>query len=127
MWPIAEHALDRWALVRDLPVGIQHGDQVAGMRHKRTESGLALASVEILSERRSFEGERHLAAQGLERVDELARDRGPGREEENTAHLFAHRERQEQGDCAPGRPQTIENLGGNARAPALRGRRDRLE
>ncbi len=54
---ISEQAFDRRALVRDEAVGVQHRDEVAGVRNERAEPGLALASMEILRERRSFHGE----------------------------------------------------------------------
>ena len=38
---VAEHALDRRALVDDGAVGVEHGDQVAGVLHERAEAGLA--------------------------------------------------------------------------------------
>ncbi len=45
---VTQQTLDRRALVRDQAVGIQHRDEVAGVRNERAETGLALASMEIL-------------------------------------------------------------------------------
>ena len=41
---VAEHALDRRALVGDDSVGVENGDQVAGVRDERAETGLALSA-----------------------------------------------------------------------------------
>ena len=73
--PVAEHALDRGTLVGDRPVGVEHGDEVARMRHERAEPRLALAAVQILGERGSLERQRDLRRERLERVHELARKR----------------------------------------------------
>ena len=54
---VSEQTLDRRALVRDEAVGVQHRDEVAGVRNERAEPGLALASMEILCERRPFHRE----------------------------------------------------------------------
>ena len=55
--PVSEQALDRRALVGDEAVGVQHGDEVAGVRNERAEPRLTLASMEILGERRPFHRE----------------------------------------------------------------------
>ena len=72
---VAEHALDRRALVGDDAVGVEDGDEVARVGDERAEPRLALATVEVLRQRGALDGERDLRGERLERVDELARDR----------------------------------------------------
>ena len=60
---VAEDALDRRALVDDGGVGVEHGDEVAGVLHERAEARLALAAVDLLGQRRALERERDLRGQ----------------------------------------------------------------
>ena len=66
---VAEHALDRGALVGDAPVRVEHGDQVARMGDERAEARLALPAVEVLRERCAFDRQRDLGRECPERVD----------------------------------------------------------
>ena len=54
---IAEHALDRGALIRDDAVHVEDGDEVARMGDEGAESCLALSSMQIGRERRPLDGE----------------------------------------------------------------------
>ena len=83
--PVAEHALDRRALVGHRPVRVEHGDQVARMRDERAEARLALPPVQVLGERalprprarperRAPRASRRArAGAGVERAEERAR------------------------------------------------------
>ena len=89
---VAEHALDRRALVRHGAVRVEHGDQVARVRDERAEARLAPPAVEVLGQRRSLDGERDLGGERLERVDLLARESAIGRaEDEQAARLVTDR------------------------------------
>src|SRR5207244_6310880 len=62
---VAEHALDRRALVGHDAVGVEDGDQVTRMGDERAEPSLALATVQIRRERGAVEGQRDLCAERL--------------------------------------------------------------
>src|ERR671924_190744 len=86
---VAEHALDRRALVGHDAVGVEDGDQVARVRDERTEARLALPAVEILGEHRALDAPRHLRRKRLQRVD-LPSAGGLGRaQREHAAQLVA--------------------------------------
>ena len=57
---VAEQPLDRRALVADLAVGTDDGDQVARMADQRAEARLTAAPVDLLGELGALEGECHL-------------------------------------------------------------------
>ena len=52
---VAEHALDRRALVEHGRVGVEHRDQVARVLHERAEARLAGAAVDLLAQRGAVE------------------------------------------------------------------------
>ena len=54
---VAEHALDRRALVDDRGVRVEHGDEVAGVLDERAEARLALAPVDLLGQRGALQRE----------------------------------------------------------------------
>ena len=107
--PIAEHPLDRRALVRDGAVGVEHGDEVARVGHQRPEARLALATVQVLREQRSLDGERHLRGERLERVDELGGDGDRRAQNEKAACLVANREREESSTAWPSEAKLAPN------------------
>ena len=64
---VAEHALDRRALVGDLAAGAEHRDEVARVLDERAEARLAAPPVHLLGERDAVERERHLRGQRPQR------------------------------------------------------------
>jgi hypothetical protein len=87
---VAEHPLDRGALVRDHPVRVENRDEVARVRDERPEARLALAAMKIFREGRAFDGEGDLRGERLERVDELARDGLFSRQNEEPSWFVPH-------------------------------------
>ena len=100
---VAEHALDRWALVADLPAGTEHGDEIARVLHERAEAGFAAPPVHLLGERDAVEGERHLRGQRSERS--LDRRSGPprSRDDEPLGRATARRDLDDRGRVGAGR------------------------
>ena len=76
---VAEDALDRRALVDDGGVGVEHGDEVAGVLDERAEARLALAAVDLLGQRRALERKRDLRGQRAQRALQRAAQRTRGR------------------------------------------------
>ena len=76
---VAEHALDRRALVGDLPAGTEHGDEVARVLDERAEARLAAPPVDLLGERDAVERERDLRGERPQRgLDRRGGPPGPG-------------------------------------------------
>ena len=120
---IPEDALDGRALVRDDAVGVEHRDEVARVGHERPEPSFALAPVEVLGERCSFHGQRDLGSERLERIDELARGRGRGADDEQSARLVANRQGKEQHRHGVGQAELVLHDLGQRRARNLLARR----
>ena len=112
---VAEHALDRRALVRDDAVCVEHGDQVARMCDERAEARLALLPVEVFGERRGLERERHL--RGEIPSESTMSDGTSSRrlDEERALVLVAHREPHD---------ERVERFAEAERGERLLGRRD---
>src|SRR5207245_6244516 len=64
--PVAEHALDRRALVRDGALGVEDRDQIARVRDQGAEARLVPAPVQVLGERRALGCERYLRRERLQ-------------------------------------------------------------
>ena len=94
---VAEHALDRRALVDDDGVGVEHRDQVARVLHQRREARLALAAVHLLREPRALQGQRDLRRQAGQRRAHVLRGLALAGHHDQAAHLAAQRERQHEG------------------------------
>ena len=60
---VAEHALDRWALVQDRVVRVEHRDQIARVLDERREPRLAGAPVNLGRQLGAAQGERDLMRQ----------------------------------------------------------------
>ena len=60
---VTEDAFDRRALIGDRGVGLQHGDEVAGVADERRESRLAPAAVHLRAEHLAVERECDLAGE----------------------------------------------------------------
>ena len=90
---VAEDALDRGALVDDRGVGVEHGDEVAGVLDERAEARLALAAVDLLGQRGALERERDLRGQrpqrALLRAAQRARGRRRAADDEQPARVAA--------------------------------------
>ena len=93
---VAEHSLDRGALIGDDAVGVEDRDQVARVRDERAEASLALLPVEILDERRGLERERDLRRERVERASISLRKGDVRLEDECAPNLVADRQRQEE-------------------------------
>ena len=74
--PVAEHALDRRALVDDVRARVEHGDEVGRVLDERGEAGLAPAAVDLL-------GQDPLA---LRRALLLAHEAGDAGDDEREQH-----------------------------------------
>ena len=68
---VAEHALDRRALVEDRVVGVEHRDQVARVLDERREPSLAGAPVNLGRELGAAQRERDLVGERAQRVARL--------------------------------------------------------
>ena len=107
---ISEQTLDRGALVRDQAVGVQHRDQVAGVRDERAEPSLALASMEICCQRRPFDRERDLRRECAERVYEVAREAHRRRDDDGAANFAANGERGDDRRLPFGEPEVASHV-----------------
>ncbi len=97
---VAEHTLDRRALVGDDAVLVEHGDQVARVRDERAEARLALRAMEVLGERRGLDRQRDLRGECLEGVEDVARDVGRRLHDDRALVLVTHRQAND--ECGPG-------------------------
>ena len=112
---IAEDTLDRRALVRDGAMGVEDGDEVARVGDQRPESSFALATVQVLCQQRSLDGERDLRSKRLERVDELAGYADRRAQDEQATRLVTNRERQNQHGVAVMKVKLVLHLLGQSR------------
>ena len=107
---IAEHTLDRRALVRDDSVRIEDGDQIARVRDEGAETRFALAPVQIGGERCAFDRERDLRRERAERICEIACDGLGGRDDQRAADLTADGERRDDCRMALGQPEVAAHV-----------------
>ena len=113
--PIAEHTLDRRALVRDGAMRVEDRDEVARVGDQRPEPGFALATVQVLCQQPSLHGERDLRGKRLERVDELAGYAHRRAQDEQATRLVTNGERQNQDSVALTKVELVLHLLGQSR------------
>ena len=93
--PVAEHALDRRALVRHHALGVEDGDQVGRVGDEGTETRLALPPMQVGRERCPLDCERDLRRERTECVDKLSCDGRRRRDDERPANLPANHQRRD--------------------------------
>src|SRR5437764_9605615 len=62
---VAQHALDRRALIDDRPARVDNGDEVARVLHERAEPRLARSLEHLLGKGRAFECQGEMCGQRL--------------------------------------------------------------
>ena len=112
---IAEDTLDGRALVGDGAMGVEDGDQVARVGDQRPESRLALATMQVLCQQRSLDGERDLRGKRLERVDQFAGNADRGAQDEQATCLVTNRERENQHGVAVMKVELVPHVLGQLR------------
>ena len=96
-------------------MGVEDGDEVARVGDQRPESRFALATVQVLRQQRSLDGERDLRSKRLERVDELAGNADRGAQDEQATCLVTNRERENQDSVAVMKVELVAHVAGQFR------------